>query len=57
MRYSETDNTFYYTIVPLLRVETWGQGNAEYLWSYALKVLLRGIHYRGPSKTIVWPGW
>lgn len=53
MRFSEIDDTLYYPTVPLLRVETWEQGNAEYLWSYALHMLLRGIHYSISSKAIV----
>lgn len=57
MRSSEIDDTLYYSTVPLLRVETWWQGNAEYLRSYALNMLLRGIHCSAPSKAMVWPGW
>ena len=53
VRFSEIDDTLSYPTVPLLRAETWEQGNAEYLWSYALRMLLRGIHYSAPSKAIV----
>ena len=55
LRYYEIlwDRSHFISTVPLLRVETWGQGNAEYLWSYALNMLLRGIHCSAPSKATV----